>query len=266
MLTRVITAIVLAAIMALVIFLGPPIIFEGVILLVAMGGLYEFFKLTLPPEYIYREAGWVWGVAVAAVALFYGRINATVAVLVVGLFCISLIHMRHATVLEGVTSRIALTVLGVIYLGVTLPFWGFLRELPHGRALVFMGITAAALSDTFALFVGKAIGRHKMAPLTSPNKTMEGFVAGIVGSMFGVYVTKLLFWTELSVAHIVLLGLAIGFIGPMGDLIESAFKRDYHVKDSGMVIPGHGGILDRLDAMAFTGPFVYLYAKLILAL
>ena len=136
--------------------------------------------------------------------------------------------------------------------------------LPHGRALVFIGIAATAMSDSFALFGGKLFGRKKFAPLTSPNKTWEGFVSGFLGSVLSVLVVKFIGWKELPYIHVVILGIFIGFIGPMGDLIESLIKRDHHVKDSGDIIPGHGGFLDRLDAMIFVGPFMYLYAKIVL--
>lgn len=264
MLIRIITAIILAALMAAVVLWAPPIVFNGIVLLVIVGGLYEFFKLALPPEAIYREAALIWGLALAAGILFFGEPLVTLAILLGGLFFVMLVHMRHSTVMEGITSRIGITTLGVIYLGATLPFWGLLRVLDHGRALIFIGIAAAALSDTFAFFVGRAIGRRKLARLVSPNKTVEGFVAGFFGSVLGVYLAKIISWPALSLIHVLILGLAIGFVGPMGDLIESVFKRDYHVKDTGHVIPGHGGFLDRLDAMVFTGPLVYLYAKLIL--
>ncbi len=265
MLIKILSAIILAVLVGAIIILAPVIVFDGVILLVIMGGLYEFYKLSLPADPRYREAGWIWGVVVAASILFRGDFFITTLLLVAGLFVVFVIHMHHSTTLEGVTSRVALTALGVLYLGVTLPFWGLLRELPHGRALVFMGIAAAALSDSFALFAGKMFGRRKFAPTTSPNKTWEGFLFGIVGSIFGVYVVGKIGWSGLSIFHILILGLLIGCLGPMGDLIESLIKRDFHVKDSGTIIPGHGGFLDRLDAMIFVGPFLYFYVKAVLS-
>lgn len=261
---RIISAVVLSILMASVIIFAPVMIFEGIVLLIIMGGLYEFFKLTLPVDPIYREAGWIWGIAVACSVMFFRDHNIVIAVLLIGVFIISMVHMGHSTILEGITSRIGVTLLGVVYLGATLPFWGLIRTLEHGRALIFLGIASAALCDTFAMFAGKTIGRRKFAPLTSPNKTWEGFFAGIAGSIFGAYVAKAIAWPQMPLLHVLILGLLIGFVGPMGDLIESLFKRDYHVKDSGSIIPGHGGFLDRLDAMIFTGPLVYCYALLVL--
>jgi len=264
MLTRIITAIVLAVLMTAVILFVPHNIFNGIVLLIIMGGLYEFFKLALPPESVYREAAWIYGVCSAVSLIILKSPQVFAGVLIAGLFVISLIHMRVATTFEGTTSRIGLSVLGVVYLSATLPFWGFLHGLSHGKALIFMAIAAAAMGDTFAMFAGKAFGRHKFSPLTSPNKTMEGFFAGFVGSILSVLVVKMIGWRDLPLGHVLALGVMIGFVGPFGDLIESMFKRDWHVKDSGTAIPGHGGILDRLDAMIFTGPAVFIYAKFFL--
>lgn len=261
MLTRIISAIVMAALVAAAVLWAPEIVFNALILLIITAGLYEFFKLTLPPVSVYREVAWIFGVVLAAEFLFLGDKSPLAATLVIGLFAVTLVYMRCATTSEGVTAMIGVTLLGVVYLCATLPFFGFLRELPHGKALVFMAISAAAMSDTFALFAGKVFGRHKFAPLTSPNKTMEGFLAGLLGSVLSVFAVKVIAWHDLPSVHAVSIGLLIGFVGPMGDLIESLFKRDYHVKDSGSIIPGHGGFLDRLDAMIFAGPALYFYVK-----
>ncbi len=257
----------MAGLLAAVILYAPQMVFNAIVLLIIMGGLYEFYKLTLPNDLIYREAGWIFGITVAASVLFFStQLHILLTILITGIFIISLIYMKHATTLEGATSRIGLTLLGALYLGATLPFWALLREIPHGRALMFMGIAATAMTDTFGMFGGKLFGRHKFAPLTSPNKTMEGFFAGFVGSVLAIYVIKMIGWKDLPLVHVLAMGIIIGFIGPFGDLIESLIKRDHHVKDSGNIIPGHGGFLDRLDAMIFVGPFMYLYAKLILSL
>lgn len=261
MLTRIISALVMAVVVASVVLWAPVNIFNLIILLIILGGLHEFLKLTLPLDRIYRYSGLLFGAAVAATLCFYD-FDLFLPVVIFGLFVLCLIYMKRATTFEGAFARIGVTLFGVIYLAATLPFFAFLRELPNGKALVFMALAGAAMSDTFALFTGKSIGKHKFAPLTSPNKTMEGFIGGFVGSIFAVFVVKFIGWRDLSNLHCVLIGLVIGFFGPFGDLIESMIKRDVHVKDSGNLIPGHGGLLDRLDAMIFVGPVLYFYAKM----
>ena len=165
--------------------------------------------------------------------------------------------------MKGVAERIGLSTLGILYLGVSFSFWVWLRKMDYGNIAVLFAIAPACLCDTFAYAVGKACGRHKFAPKTSPNKTMEGFAGALVGSMLGVFVI----WYFL-VPHLewyLPLGLAfiIWITSPFGDLIESMLKRSCNVKDSGCIIPGHGGVLDRLDALIFTAPAAYLYMKYI---
>jgi len=264
MFKRIMSALIMAFLLAAVIFFAPPFVMDTLVVLLVAGGLFEFYRMGLPPERIYHVTGILWGIAVSVALLAYRHPTPLVIALLGGLFVTALVHMRHATALEGVTSRIGVTGLGVVYLGATLPFWALLYRLPFGKVLVLMGIAAAAMCDTFALFFGKVIGRHKFAAMTSPNKTWEGFFGGFLGSVLTVWLVRWFALPEMPMSHVLAVGVCIGFIGPMGDLIESLFKRDYHVKDSGALIPGHGGVLDRVDAMVFVGPFMYLYARWIL--
>ena len=136
MITRIVSAIVMAVLLTLVIFYAPVIIFNAIVLLIIMGGLYEFFKLALPNDPIYRETGWIFGIVISAAILFFSsQLGVFLSIVIGGIFIVSLIYMYHSTTLEGITSRIAITLLGALYLGATLPFWALLRELPHGACL-----------------------------------------------------------------------------------------------------------------------------------
>jgi phosphatidate cytidylyltransferase len=143
--------------------------------------------------------------------------------------------------------------LGVAWIGLGLVFLLALRDIPHhGRLCSFAVLLAVWAGDTLAFFTGRLIGRHKLAPKISPGKTWEGLVGGTIATVF---VTFVAFYdtrhTYLSVGQAVLLGLAIAVAAPLGDLFESLVKRDMGVKDSGNVLAGHGGILDRIDAQLF---------------
>ncbi len=260
MLKKVISAVVMAAVVAVLIAFAPSAILKIVVLAVIAGGLHEFVRLVMPADVVYRSTAFFFGLAAAAALLLSSSYALFFGVLIAGLFTSTLIYMRHSTTLEGVTSRIALTLFAAIYIGATIPFIGKMANILHGRALIFMAIGGAAMSDTFAMFAGKAFGRTKFAPLTSPNKTWEGFICGIIGSVGAIFFVRWVAWQDLPFHQAVLLGIFIGIIGPLGDLIESLIKRDFHVKDSGSLIPGHGGLLDRLDALTFVSPFVYWYA------
>lgn len=154
-------------------------------------------------------------------------------------------------------ASIAVTVLGAAWIGLGLAHLVLIRELPeHGDLALFTLVIAVFASDTAAYAAGRLIGRHKMAPQTSPGKTWEGFAAG---SILAVLVPFFALYEEnfVTVAESLVLGAAIAVVAPIGDLFESALKRDARVKDSGRLLLGHGGMLDRVDAFLFTGVAVY---------
>jgi phosphatidate cytidylyltransferase len=151
------------------------------------------------------------------------------------------------------TVSVGGTMLGVAWIGLGLVFLLALRDLPeHGQLCAFAVLLSVWAGDTLAFFAGRLIGRHKLAPKISPGKTWEGLVAGTITTAF---VTFVAFYdtrdTFLSIGESVLLGLAIAVAAPLGDLFESLVKRDMGVKDSGTMLAGHGGILDRIDAQLF---------------
>lgn len=244
-----------------VIFVAPTIVFRILVLAVIGRALQEFFRLCFPTMRFYQYCGILSGMVIAAILIWPALHAHVVPMLIFFVFAICVIQMAHADVLEHVPQRIGLTCFGVLYIGCTLPFFASLYDLPHGKALVVMAIAMAAFGDTFAMFAGKSIGRHKMTPILSPNKTWEGLAAGFLGSCFGGFLVKFSLWPELPAARLLGLGILIGIIGPIGDLVESMVKRAFHVKDAGSLLPGHGGVLDRADALIFTAPTVYYYSQ-----
>jgi phosphatidate cytidylyltransferase len=155
------------------------------------------------------------------------------------------------------TVSVGTAALAAAWIGVGLGFVILLRGLPeHGVLVVFTVLLAVWANDTVAYFAGRTLGRHKMAPTVSPGKTWEGFAGGSVASIavafFALYDQQFLpIWQSIA------LGVAIAVAGPVGDLFESALKRDMQVKDTGRVLGGHGGMLDRIDALLFAAPVVY---------
>lgn len=163
---------------------------------------------------------------------------------------------------EGMAAKAAFMVLGAFYIGTFGAFVGLLRELEYGVFWVFALLAMTWLNDTFAYFFGHKFGRKKLAPLISPGKTWEGFFGGMLGTAVGFFAFWLLIPNDVSLAQGFFLIPLVGIFGPLGDLCESLIKRHFHVKDSGNVIPGHGGMLDRIDALLFTAPIVYFFAAL----
>lgn len=130
-----------------------------------------------------------------------------------------------------------------------------------GGAWVILTCALTWVGDTFAYFFGRAFGKHKLYPRISPAKSWEGFFGGMLGSILSAFVVRALVLPQLTVIDSVALGVVAGIGGPVGDLVESMLKRSCKVKDSGTILPGHGGMLDRVDALMFNAPLVYLYAK-----
>jgi phosphatidate cytidylyltransferase len=162
----------------------------------------------------------------------------------------------------------AWTLGGILYVGWLLSHLVSLRGMADGMSWVFFVILANAASDTAAFFIGRSFGRHRLAPRISPNKTWEGALAGVVGAVVlsllftaprlfaatnPVYIEGFIYWQAL------VLGLLVSVFGQLGDLAESLLKRHAGVKDSGGLLPGHGGILDRMDSIIFAGIVVYYY-------
>jgi phosphatidate cytidylyltransferase len=163
--------------------------------------------------------------------------------------------------LEEIPRSVAIVTFSWVYCGLLIATLVGLR-LRFGVAhWVILAYVVTWANDTFAYFAGHAFGRHKLYERISPKKTWEGFAGGAAGSVAGALVTRWLFLAdELSAAAAVVIGLGAAVLGPLGDLAESLLKRAAGVKDSSRIIPGHGGLLDRIDALLFVGPWVYVCA------
>ena len=152
--------------------------------------------------------------------------------------------------------------LGVFYVGGLLVAMPLLhRDLASGHLWVATAIAVTFANDTGAYLFGRTLGRHKLAPAISPGKTIEGAVGGLLVGIAYMLVARATYFPSLTLRDAVAIGVAAGVLGPSGDLLESMMKRSVGAKDSGRLIPGHGGILDRIDALLFVGAYVYLHAR-----
>jgi phosphatidate cytidylyltransferase len=157
---------------------------------------------------------------------------------------------------QAPTASISATVLGAVWIGCGLGFVLLVRDLPHGRLASFAVLLAVWAGDTLAYAGGRVLGRHRMAPNTSPGKTWEGFVFGTAATIFVAFVA-LYEQDYLTIGESVALGAVVAVAAPLGDLFESMLKRDAGVKDTGRLLGGHGGMLDRIDAVLFAAPAAY---------
>jgi len=158
-------------------------------------------------------------------------------------------------------QRTAHLLTAFVYGHIGLTSLSVLRLLPDGAWWVVAALVITWGNDTMAYFAGRFLGRHKLYPAVSPNKTWEGFAGGFVGAIGFLFVQRQFFFHGLTVVDCFALGIVGSILGPAGDLCESMLKRAYDVKDSGRILPGHGGMLDRIDALIFNAPFVLLYVQ-----
>lgn len=171
------------------------------------------------------------------------------------------IHFRGVPDLTERLHQMAFFYFGILYLGLLMTHWAWVRELDHWQFWTFTMLGSTFMADTGAYLVGKKWGRRHLAPQLSPKKTIEGYGSGIVFAVFAGLIVRQIFWPEFSLVALLLLTISVGALVPLGDLSESLIKRGFHAKDSGHLIPGHGGLLDRVDALLFAGPVVYYFAR-----
>lgn len=253
---RVITTIILAVGVLAGIWYLPLLGFQLAILSAIGLGLGEYSKLVFPDKktQIFTV---LLGLSVAALVT-WGTPEMILLGLIFSVFLSFLWEMSQGDPLPESSHRVALIVLAVCYLALPLPFWSHIKA--DGREWVMLLLFPACLTDTFGYLVGKSIGKRKLAPTISPNKTWEGFFGGLLGGgIFGTWLAYTLFFDGRAVNWTVLfiIGLCVSIVSALGDLIESLIKRSVGVKDSSHLIPGHGGVLDRLDALIFVAPLFY---------
>jgi phosphatidate cytidylyltransferase len=249
---RLLTAVVGVPVAVAGIWLGGSFLTALVCIVVAFA-MWEFYGLMNRAGYVpSREAGIVAGLAFVVLAHLGEQrwMPAVLAALLLYALSAQLAERRGR-----VLANAAGTVLGALYVGYFAAHLVLLRQLPDGVALTLLVLAAAWVGDSTAYFVGRGIGRRKLLPEVSPSKTVEGALGGLVGAVVGALAIG---WAAGVPAVVALAGgLACGVASQAGDLWESAIKREAQVKDSGNILPGHGGFLDRFDGLLFAGVVGY---------
>jgi phosphatidate cytidylyltransferase len=192
----------------------------------------------------------------AGFAFAGSTISLLLAVVVPGLY-----YLFRFRDIPSVAGRYAATVAGIVYAGFLTTFLAMLKRIDpdHGGDTVVIVLIVAWVADTGGYFAGRFLGKAKLYEAVSPKKTWAGLYGGLAGALVGVIVMKLVFMKWLSWFDVVMISIPGCLLGQMGDLAESLIKRSVGVKDSGALLPGHGGILDRIDAVLFIAPYVYAY-------
>jgi phosphatidate cytidylyltransferase len=260
---RVLTAIVFLPILFAALWADSPVWFAGLAMAGILIGLFEYYALT-------KQGGEIQGVIAAASVLFafyfhrHDLIPAIIASLVIVELLVQLGINADKEDLGHVLTAASVNIFGVLYTAVLGGYIIALRVIestvPHLAAkLLALFFIVVFAGDTAAYYTGRALGRRKLAPKISPGKTIEGVVGGLIGNVLAAVLAHFTFFPELNIAHAVPLALVMGAAGITGDLCESMIKRGAKAKDASKLIPGHGGLLDRLDSMLFNAPLLYYF-------
>lgn len=245
--SRVLVALVALPVVLWLVWLGGWWVF-ALVLVAALTGLHELYVMarSLRPLVLAGYAGAVLALVGAETAGLGWMLGGALATLLLAFLLYGVASTR-----QSATVAIGTTVLGVVWVAVGLGHLVILRDLPeHGRLAAYALLIAVFADDTAAYFVGRLVGRHKLAPAISPGKTWEGFVAGTAAAVLAAFFT--LYGTGFMDGwRSVVFGGAVALAAAAGDLFESSLKRDLQVKDSGSLLAGHGGMLDRVDSLLF---------------
>ncbi|MEK6284607.1 MAG: phosphatidate cytidylyltransferase [Acidobacteriota bacterium] len=269
---RILTAIVALPILLYAVWSQSPYFFVALTTIAVVLALGEFYSLAskvgCKPQVV---PGYGAGLVVIASFVFEEP-----ALTVAGIAALSIASLSGAMsqpndIKKSLVS-VSATVFGVVYVALLAGCLVGVRMMsevasstpvPHLVSKLLMTFFAIVMmTDTGAYYTGRAIGRHKLAPRISPGKTIEGAIGGFVMAVVAGYLCKLTFFHEIPVVHALALGAAMGVIGQIGDLAESMLKRGAGVKDSGVLLPGHGGMLDRVDSILFCAPVLFYYSRL----
>lgn len=265
---RWLTALIILPPLILLIFKGSQLLFSIVIIITAIVCLWEYFRIAFvghDPRVpaIYHGWGYFFGALVIGSA-FYQSYLAMMVVLALNLTGMAAISIFRFKVNADAPQVAIKQIFGVLYIPLFISFIVMLRATSNGPLWVFFLLWVVAWGDTGALYVGSMLGRHKLCPAVSPKKTIEGAMGGLAANLTFAWIFKFLFLNTMSGLTCTIFALVVGTVGQIGDLFESEFKRAAGVKDSSALLPGHGGFLDRLDALLLAAPVAFLLKEYVL--
>lgn len=266
---RILTALALLPVLIGVIGYAPPPFFLVLVAVAAGLALEEFFFIARQSGLeVNRFSGQ--GLALLLLASFYlspGDLRPAFFILVTSALLLLVLGARRAN-LEVALAGASAGVLGLVYIPATLGLLVALHQVSTpwgaGNRWIFFLLLAVWFGDTSAYYLGRALGKHPLAPRVSPKKTIEGAFGGLIGSLLAAFVGRQIFVPAAPLTHLVLLSLLLGMVSQAGDLAESALKRGAGIKDSSNLLPGHGGMLDRIDGVLFASPVMFGYLRFFL--
>ncbi|XYH94792.1 phosphatidate cytidylyltransferase [Sorangium sp. So ce1128] len=259
---RFITAVVAAPLLLSLLYLGPAWGWAALVAAASAIGALEFFAMTHPDDRASRFAGVALTLAVLGVLWRFGSSPGALLALIFLLpFVAMLVTLTRLGEMRTAALRVLAMTFGPLYVGGGLGALALLRRDAgaDGPSFVVLALFFSWFSDTGAYFAGRFLGRRKLYEAVSPKKTVAGAVGGLLSAVLGALIAHFWFLRSLPLVDALALAIVAGGLGQAGDLGESLFKRSFGIKDSGGIVPGHGGILDRVDALLVTGTITYLY-------
>ncbi|MGH7383732.1 MAG: phosphatidate cytidylyltransferase [Candidatus Rokuibacteriota bacterium] len=255
---RLLSTLILLPLFVWLVVAGPAWMFGAIMVLAGAVGQWEFTGMFERAGIrSFRGLGLVGGSLVTA--SFALPISERVAFTAVLLAVLGVGLLRPSSGRPG-WEAMAVTLLGICYVNWLLGYTFWLRDLAEGRDWILLLVSVTWLGETAAYLVGSTLGRHRLAPAISPRKTVEGALAQLVMSVLAALGARAVFFPTLPLEGAIVVGLLLGVVGQVGDLIESAIKRSVGTKDTGRLIPGHGGMLDRVDSLLVNTPVLFYYA------
>jgi len=258
---RILTALGAVPLLLLVVLAGPPSSFLALVLITAIIGFWELSAMMQKLGHRPLPLGYPF--VAALVGTFYPGAPDIASVAILLLLTVGLGAVFFRSPQDGLGAA-ASTVFATVYVGLLLGSLVGIRMVEpdsSGRHWIVFLLAVVMMGDSGAYYVGSALGRHRLAPVLSPKKSVEGLVGGIGFSLATAFVLRALLFPSLSLLTTAGLGLILSCLGVLGDLFESLLKRSAGVKDASSLIPGHGGILDRLDSVLFASPALLLYLR-----
>lgn len=256
---RWLTGIILAAVLLAVIILTSAEIFTAIITIFIIGGVWEYNKIVFGKSFLKEKIEiYIFAIIIPAVALF-GNSQQLVSVLTLSFLCVFILFLWSVKESTFDVMLVAKVIFGIMYIPLLTSHFIMLRMLDNGAYWILFVLLTSIVGDTAGLYIGKYFGKNKLSVLVSPGKTIEGTIGLVGGSVLGCMVFSYFFLPEISQVHIFIISFVGSIIGQLGDLCESAIKRNYGLKDASSLLPGHGGLLDRMDSLIFIAPFVYYY-------
>jgi len=221
-------------------------------------GIAEFYRMALPERRLELPLAALSG---SALIFFPLAGNDTLLLSGIGLLFIgfALLFLFRVRAIDTAAREVAFAMLAFLYIPFLLMHLVQLRQTTFGIQWLLVIMLIVMTNDSAAYYSGSAFGKHRLYPLVSPKKSIEGAVGGLFGSLGGTLLAKFTFFPQLTFTDAAVTALIVGVVGQAGDLFESLLKRSFGVKDSGTIIPGHGGVLDRMDSILFAAPITYYY-------